>query len=200
MSEPARRPEQGAADWEAQYRAAKAGDRILATRAEPWLIDVGSWVFGGLLVFTAAFIAALIEVGQVDGAILVSITAFGCALPFEVAGIAVVRLVRDLKQVGIDDLTLQSYKDAGFPDIEAYTPPAAEREAQRASRLAAALLVALVIALVCTALTAIGLVAALWFIAWWTGVVALVAIALSAALIGWTMSLPAGRSPRRRGS
>jgi hypothetical protein len=64
--------------------------------------------------------------------------------------------------------------------------------------LALALLFSLVIAGVCTALAAIGLVAALWFIAWWTGVLALAAMLLSFALIAWTMSLPGSRSPRSR--
>ena len=197
MGEPAKRPNQDASQWEAQYRGAEEGQRMSVARLEPWLVDVGSWVFGGLLVFTAAFTAALTTVDRFDGAILVSMTAFGCALPLEVAGICLARLVKDVKAVGmIDELTLQSARDAGYLDIEAYAPPANERESLRARRSATALRFSLVIAAVCVALTSIGLVAALWYVAWWIGVTGLAMVVLSTALISWTISLPSSRSPR----
>ena len=199
MGEPLERPEpgSGSSDPEAQHRGAKEGQRILAARLEPWLIDVGSWAFGGLLVFTAAFTAALTTVDRFDGAVLVSMTAFACALPLQVAGICLARLVKDVQAVGmIDELTMQSAKNAGYLDVEAYVPPAAEWKSLRARRSSAALRYSLVIAAVCVALTSIGLVAALWYVAWWIGVVALAVIVLSGALISWTISLPGTESSR----
>jgi hypothetical protein len=176
-------PQKAPLDLEAQSKGATGGFRILAARTAPWLFDVGGWVFGGLLALTLVLVSALVTVGPVDDAILVSIAAFGCALPLEVAGICLVRLVKDVRDVGIDDLTLQSFKDAGFPDIETYFPPAAEREAQRAKRSAVVLRYSLAIAVATIALTAIGLVAALWYMAWWVGVAAMAVSLLSAALV-----------------
>ena len=94
----------------------------------PLLFQVGDWVFGGLIAFNLVLLSALITVGPVDSAILVSITAFGCALPLDVAGISLLRLVKSMDDVGIEDLTLQSYREAGYPDIEAYLPTRSERE------------------------------------------------------------------------
>ncbi len=68
-------------DLDAQARAAMRADAILLERTTPGLFEVGTWVFGGLTAFNILLISALITVGPVDTAILVSITAFACALP-----------------------------------------------------------------------------------------------------------------------
>jgi len=156
---------------------------LLAARAEPWLFEVGSWIFGGLLAFNLVLVSALITVGPADDAILISITALACALPLEVAGMCVVRFAKDARNVGIDDLTLQSFKDAGFPDIEAYFPPAGERDRLRARRSAVALRYSLGIGSLSMALTALGLLAALWYMAWWACAAALAAALLSTVLV-----------------
>ena len=147
------------------------------------LFEVGDWVFGGLIAVNLVLISALITVGPADGAILVSITAFGCALPLDVAGISLLRLVKDMNDIGIEDLTLQSYKEAGFPDIEAYLPTAPEREERRKKRAVLALWFASGIAALSIVLTATGLVAALWHMAWWVGVVVLCVILLSPVVV-----------------
>jgi len=154
----------------------------LASRTTPWLFEVGDWVFGGLIAFNLVLISALITVGPVDTAILVSITALGCALPLDVAGISLLRLVKDVKDI-IDDLTLQSFKDAGFPDIEAYFPSGPERESQRRRRATVAVWYASGIAGLSIALTVTGLVAALWYMAWWIGMVVLCVALVSAVFV-----------------
>jgi len=99
-----------------------------------------------------------------------------------VAGLCLLRLVKDMKEVGIDDLTLQAFKDAGYPDAEAYFPEPRERKAQQSKRSRVAFWYALGIAGLSVVLTVTGLVAALWYMAWWVGVVALV-VALASTLL-----------------
>jgi len=110
------------------------GLRALGAALTPWLLDVGSWIFGGLIAVNLIVMSSLITVGPVDRAIRVSIVAFACALPLNVAGICLLRIITDIKAVGFDDLTLKAFQDAGFPDIDAYFPPVREREALRARR------------------------------------------------------------------
>jgi hypothetical protein len=155
----------------------------LVERITPWLFEVGSWIFGGLIAFNLVVISALITVRPVDAAILISVTVFACALPLNVAGIFLLRLIKDMKGIGVDDLTLQAFQDAGFPDIEAYFPPPRERESHHKRRATIALGYSLGIAAPSIALTLTGLVAALWHVAWWIGVVLLAMVILSIALV-----------------
>ena len=187
MSDPApagRRPAREGVpqELEEQARAAMRADAILLERTTPWLFEVGTWIFGGLIAFNVVVVSALLTVGPVDTAILVAITAFACALPLTVAGLCLLRLVKDMKEVGIDDLTLQAFKDAGYPDAEAYFPEPRERKAQQSKRSRVAFWYALGIAGLSVVLTVTGLVAALWYMAWWVGVVALV-VALASTLL-----------------
>jgi len=159
------------------------GLRNLAARITPWLVDVGSWIFGGLTAVNLVVISALITVGPVDAAIRTSTAALAAALPLNVAGIILLRLIKDVNDVGLDDLTLQAFRAAGFPDIDAYFPSPGERAAQHARRSGVALLYALGIAGVSIALTVTGMAAAVWHMGHWIAVVLLFAVFLSAVLV-----------------
>ena len=98
--------------------------RRLLDRTTPWLSEIGSWIFGGLVAVNFVLISALLTVGPVDSAVRISVTLFACALPMDVAGIVVLRLTKDLMDFGVDDLALQAFKESGFPEIDAYLPPA----------------------------------------------------------------------------
>jgi hypothetical protein len=128
-------------------------------------------------------ISSLITVGPVDAAVRISITAFACALPLNVVGIFLLRLITDMKEIRIDDLTLQAFQDAGFPDIEAYFPPARERESLRKRRSTVGLLYSFGIGVLSVALTLTSLVAALWHMAWWIAVAFFVVVTLSLVLV-----------------
>jgi hypothetical protein len=157
-------------------------DRLL-DRTTPWLSEIGSWIFGGLVAVDLVGISSLLTVGPVDAAVRLSITLLACALPISVAGIIVLRLTKDLTDFGVDDLALQAFKESGFPNIESYFPPARQRPAVLKRRAGIALRYALAIAAVSAALTLAGLVAALWHMAWWIGGALLVMAALSAGLV-----------------
>jgi len=177
--------EQGSATPAVDEQAARTfrGLRNLAARITPWLVDVGSWIFGGLTAVNLVVISALITVGPVDAAIRTSTAALAAALPLNVAGIILLRLIKDVNDVGLDDLTLQAFQDAGFPDIDAYFPSPGERAAQYVRRSGVALLYALGIAGVSIALTVTGMAAALWHMGHWIAVVFLFAVFLSAVVV-----------------
>ncbi len=85
----------------------------LVERITPWLLDFGSWIFGGLIAFNLLVVAALITVGPVDPAITVSTAAFALALPLELAGLLLLRLDQDLKHVGFEEEVAQAFQEVG---------------------------------------------------------------------------------------
>jgi hypothetical protein len=169
------------------------GLRNLIARVTPWLIDVGSWIFGGLTAINLVVISALITVGPVATAIKISTAALAAALPLNVAGILLLRLIKDLKEVGIDGLTLRAFQDAGFPQIDAYFPAPRERAIQHARRSRVALLYSMGIAALSIALTLTGMAAALWHLGQWIALILVSSVVLSAALV--TIAIAQGLPP-----
>lgn len=152
----------------------------LIERSTPWLFEFGSWIFGGLIAFILLVIPALVTVGPAHTAILIAITAFACALPLNVAGIFLLRLVQDLKNAGLGEHALQAFQDAGFP-IEAYFPQ--DKEALQRRRKDIALRYAVCILVLGTLLTLGGIAAVFWYMAWWVGVVFLAMVLFSLLLV-----------------
>jgi hypothetical protein len=100
-----------------------------------------------------------------------------------VAGIVLLRLIKDVKDVSLDDITLRSFQQAGFPEIGAYFPSPRERASANARRSRVALLHSLGIAALSIALTLAGMTAAVWHMGRWIAFVLLSAVILSAALV-----------------
>jgi hypothetical protein len=169
------------------------GLRNLVAKVTPWLIDVGSWIFGGLTAINLVVISALITVGPVASAIKISTAALAAALPLNVAGILLLRLIKDLKDVGIDGLALRAFQDARFPHIDAYFPAPRERAIQHARRSRVALLYSMGIAALSIALTVTGIAAALWHLGQWIALVLVSSVVLSAALV--TIAIAHGLPP-----
>jgi hypothetical protein len=158
----------------------------LVTRTTDWLTEVGAWIFGGLLALNLVLIASLLDVGPADTAILISICALGCAFSVNVVGICLNRMVKDIKYVELAERLpiLQELRDADSSEIEALYPPPEERVPVQQRRSTMALWSSLGLAALSGILTTIGLVAALWHMAWWVGVAGLVTAVLSGTLIG----------------
>ncbi|HET6437251.1 MAG TPA: hypothetical protein VFG59_04265 [Anaeromyxobacter sp.] len=152
----------------------------LVERITPWLVAVGSWAFGGLIALNLVFLAALVTVGPADRAVLIGATAFACALPFDVAGLVLLRLTRELGEIRVDALALESFQSARFPRIEAYFPSARHRRSLSRRTVRIALAYASAIAALSVALTLAGLAASLWHMASWAGEIFLATVALSA--------------------
>jgi hypothetical protein len=164
-------------------------------RITPWLLDVGNWIVGGLIAVNLILLGALMTIGPVDWAVLVATTAFALALPLDLAGLCLQRLVRDLEQVGVES-GIESYENdvrqallsadpIGGEPIAAGEPVAAPRtrEAARKRRAAFALRYSLGIVALSSVLTLAGILAALWHMAWWTAVAFAVMVLLSLTLV-----------------
>jgi ABC-type multidrug transport system fused ATPase/permease subunit len=151
-------------------------------RITPWLFEVGSWSFGGLIAFTLLVVASLLTVGPVDPAIMVAMTAFALALPLDVAGLILLRLVQDLKRVGFEEEVVQVFHDVGFTVGEQMASPTA-LESLRKRRTGIVLGDSLGILALSGLLTLTGMTAALWHMAWWIGVVFLAMVLISLAMV-----------------
>lgn len=175
-------PPQGAVplDLEAQSRQSLQAVGILIERLTPWLFAFGSWIFGGLIAFILLVAASLLTVGPVHPAILVSIAAFACALPLDVAGLFLLKLIQEMRDVGIDEHLLHAFQEADFP-IEAYIPQ--ERASLQRRRTHVVLWYSLGMLVFSLILTLTGMTAALWYMAWWVGIIFLVVVLTSQMLI-----------------
>ncbi len=147
----------------------------------PWLFEFGSWIFGGLIAFTLLVMASLLTIGPVDPAILVATTAFALALPLDVTGLLVLRLIQDLKQVGLEEELAQAFQEVGFT-FEPISAPTA-LETQRKRRTGVVLSYALGILALSGLLTLTGMIATLWHMAWWIGVSFLVMVLISPVIV-----------------
>lgn len=148
----------------------------------PWLVDFGSWLFGGLIAFNLLIVAALITVGPVEPAITVSTIAFALALPLEVAGLFLLRLVQDLKQVGFEKEVAQAFQEVHFTTGEQVASPTI-LEVWQKRRTRVVLGYCLGILLLNVLLTLTGMTAALWHIAWWVGVVFIAMVLISSGIV-----------------
>ena len=139
----------------------------LVDRLAPWLFEVGSWTFGGLIATTMLILAALFTIGPVDVAVAVSTAAFAVALPLDVTGLVLVRIVRNLTR--FEDSLFQVFQESGVAMQEQLpSANALARLRQRRPRVALGFdLGFLVLSLL---VTAVGLSAIFWHMAWWIAV------------------------------
>jgi hypothetical protein len=154
----------------------------LVERITPWLLDFGSWIFGGLIAFNLLVVAALITVGPVDPAITVSTAAFALALPLELAGLLLLRLDQDLKHVGFEEEVAQAFQEVG-PNVREQVASRTALELWPKRRTRIVLLYALWILALSVVLTLTGITAALWHMAWWIGVVFFAMVLISQGMV-----------------
>ena len=154
----------------------------LVERITPWLLDFGSWIFGGLIAFNLLVVAALITVGPVDPAITVSTAAFALALPLELAGLLLLRLDQDLKHVGFEEEVAQAFQEVG-PNVREQVASRTALELWPKRRTRIVLLYALWILALSVVLTLTGMAAALWHMAWWIGVVFFAMVLISQGMV-----------------
>lgn len=154
-------------------------------RLSPWLLEVGSWIFGGLIAFDLIMLGPLITIGLVDRAIAVATAAFALVLPLDVAGLFLLRMVRDLEYVAAElDLEndVRQTIQRVVPSLGERPTPPTTLDGLRKRRTRTTLSYSLGILTLCVALTLAGMVAALWHLAWWIAVgfaaMALISLAL----------------------
>lgn len=156
--------------WQAtQGEAWKVIDKLFE-RITPWLLEVGSWIFGGLIAFNLLVIASLFTIGPVDPAVLVSTSAFALALPLNVSGLILLRLVQDLKHVGFEEEVTQAFQEVGYSYTvgEQVAAPKTLESLQK-RRTVVFLSFSLGILALSFLLTLTGMIAVLLHMAWWIG-------------------------------
>ncbi len=151
------------------------GFGTLVERITPWLLDLGSWIFGALIAFDLLILAALLTVGPADLAALVATAAFALALPPNAAGFFLLKVLEDIKNARLEDVAVQAFQEAGFGVSPIQAPDAAESVVKQ--RTKTVLIYSYSILSVSVLLTVIGVTAALWHMAWWISV-AFVAVTL----------------------
>jgi hypothetical protein len=142
----------------------------LLERITPWLFEVGSWIFGGLIAFTVLIIAALLPVRPVDGPVEIAAVVFALGLPLNVTGLVLLRIVRDVNPVGFEQGLARVFQEAGLTPGEQQIPSLTTIEAVRKRGTRSVLYAALGILTLSAVLTVVGMAAALWHVAWWIGV------------------------------
>lgn len=154
----------------------------LFERITPWLLEIGSWIFGGMIAFTLLIIASLFTIGPVDATILISTAAFALALPLNLTGLILLRLVKDLKQVGFEVELAQAFQDVDSTVREKVVSPKSLESWQK-RRTGFFLGYSLGILALSVLLTLTGLIALLWYMAWWIGVIFFVMVIISLVIV-----------------
>ncbi|HEY7782172.1 MAG TPA: hypothetical protein VIC85_18425 [Ktedonobacterales bacterium] len=171
-------------------RSIHAFDQVVE-HSTPWLIDFGGWIFGGLIGLILLIVPALITVGPVDAPIMIATVALALALPLNVAGLIVLKLVQDMDRIGLSRELTRAFQDAGLPAGQ-FTPAAVASGPHRPSGTQMALYYSLGALQLSVLLVLTGLVAALWHMAWWIAVafLAMVVLCLSTIIVALAKSRP----------
>ena len=148
--------------------------------ASPWLLELGSWVFGALIAFGILMLAGLLTVGPVDRAVLIATAAFAVGLPPEVGAFLLLRLVRDLEENKIEEIAARSFAEAGVDNVDDFLPVQATQQegtqARRMVRVLGASYGALGVSVACAL---VGITATLWHMGWWIAVAFLGVVAIT---------------------
>ncbi len=187
---------------EEQYRQSMQAYRKLVEKGTPWLFDVGTWVFGGLIAFTLLIMASLITVGPVDLFIKIATASLALALPLDVTGLVLLRLVQDMEPIRFEETVSQTFQEAGLTPDEMQVPSLTSLQAMRIRGTQVTLRYAVYILALSIVLTLAGMVATLWYMAWWIGVAfaAMVVFSVILAVLAMAASQPpvAPEEKRRR--
>lgn len=164
------------------FRRTVAAFAALVDRVTPWLLDLGSWIFGALTAFNLVILGALLTVGPVDAAALVSTAAFALALPADVAGFLLLRLMADVKNVDLEEAATKAFQEVGFSvddDERAHAAP--ESVEKRRTRIV--LMYSYGLLALAVLLTLTGITAALWHMAWWIGILFIPMVIVSQSMV-----------------
>lgn len=199
----AHQPDTAAAASRAVVSQSRRALSTLVERITPWLIELGGWIFGGLIAFVLLIIPALLTIGPADAAIMVATVAFALALPLDLTGLILLRLIDDTKRIGLETEMAQAFQEAGFPVGDEVASPTAVAARQK-RRTEMGLFYSMWVLNVSVLLTLIGLVAALWHMAWWVAVVFVAMLAICLAIVVAALSVlrppdtPEARERQRR--
>ena len=183
----------GRARGDREWTATLKGFGAVLERITPWLLELGSWIFGALIALNLLLLAALLTVGPSDRAVIVATAALALALPPDVAGLLLLRLVADIYKVRLEEVASQAFVEAGFRAEDVRPDQDVDSAMKRRTRTV--LIYCYAILTVSVGFTTAGVTAAFWHMAWWIGVVFLVMVVLS---LGVVLASFASSPSRRR--
>ena len=154
----------------------------LIERVTPWLLDLGSWIFGALTAFNIVILGALLTVGPADAAVIISAAAFALALPADVAGFFLLRLMADIKNANLEEVATQAFQQVGL-NVEDPGPSPTAPESWQKRRTRVVLGYSYGLLALAVLLTLIGITAALWHMAWWIGVIFVPMVLVSQSVV-----------------
>ena len=156
----------------------------------PWLNEVGIVIFGSLIALNLVIQAALFTIGPVDTAVKIATATFAFALPLQVTGLLLLRLIREFKNMKFEDHLAQAFQEAGF--VSNQIPPPPSFEAMRKERARNTVRLSVVILALSILLVLVGLTATLWHMAWWiaVGFCVMVVICLSISIMAIANAMP----------
>ena len=184
---------------EPKGRRARANDTFARTMVglgrlveavTPWLLDLGNWIYGGLIAFSLIILGSLLTVGPVDVAVKVATACFALALPLDITGFVLLRLFADMTRVSLTDLGTKAFEEAGFR-----AEPRRPFNLTEARLRSVALRYSYGVLGITALLTLGGMTAALWHIGWWIGIAFLLMVVLSQVVLVAAVSAlgPQGR-------
>jgi hypothetical protein len=141
-------------------------------RVTPSLFELGAWLFGSLIAFNLLVLASLFTIGPLDSSIKIATVAFAWALPLNLIGLFLLRMVQQPKGVELEDELVRAFQEQGFvsdqipsaPDLAAALASMRRRRTVLVLRFSSGILVLSVL------LTLSGLTATLWYMSWWIAV------------------------------
>ncbi len=165
----------------------------------PWLFDFGSWLFGGLIAFSIVAIQSPIFMASADrdAAMIISACAYALALPLDIAGLCLLRLIQGIKQHNVEEEMQRTLQDVRYPGGQQAAPGDAF-EQQRQRRTYNVIVSASWLSGLALLLTLLGLAASLWHIAWWIAIAFLLVALVSALLVTLMISAPPPQSKAER--
>ncbi len=146
-----------------------------------WLYGLGGWIFGGLIIVALMLLQDLISLSFIDHASLVAGLAITIALPFNLAGLGIIRYFNDLNQA-VEEARQTLGQSANLDaatlikltrDSEAFSPA---RHKVMDFTVSLALYISVLF-------TIIGLAAALWRISWAATLLFIIASVVSVVLV-----------------
>lgn len=153
----------------------------MVERITPWLLDLGNWIFGGLIALNLLILGSLLTIGPGNRAVIIATAALALALPPDIAGFLLLRLAADMKNVDLEEVATKAFVDAGFGVEEQPASPDPGLEEKRRAKVVLRYSYALLALTIL--LTVIGVTAALWYMAWWIAIAFVAMIVVSQALV-----------------
>lgn len=200
---PERSQEDLLAAAEAQYQQSMQVFNRLIDNITPWLMEVGVWIFGGLIAFNLLIMGSLVTVGPVDLPIKLSTTAFALALPLNATGLVLLRFVQGLHPGAFEQEVARTFQEFGLTPGDPQIPTVESLKTMRERGTRVTRRFSLNILALSLTLTLAGLMTALWHMRWWISVAfgAMVLICVIIVIVAMVATQPpvsAEEKKRRR--